>query len=151
MMCFSFFFFFGGVFVLFFYTPRNINMEPKNTPLGRGKSSFKPSFSGSMLSFRGCIFLECGKVVHIFWVVQKISLSNNIKSTPSGPWGSQREPKGFPPFQNFLLRTSMLEVLMKAHELGSSKEDKEVGSCSMFSNISPGSLHLYNHWYDHSI
>ena len=28
-------------------TPHKINMEPENTPIGKGKSSSKPSFSGS--------------------------------------------------------------------------------------------------------
>ena len=44
-------------------TPRKINMEPENTPLekdGKGTSSSKPSFSGTMLIFRGVLdmFLE---------------------------------------------------------------------------------------------
>ena len=34
---------------------RKINMEPENTPLEKAKSSSKPSFSGSMLIFRGVV------------------------------------------------------------------------------------------------
>ena len=37
-------------------TPRKINMEHENTPLDKGKSSSKPSFSGSMLIFQGVSF-----------------------------------------------------------------------------------------------
>ena len=35
-------------------TPWKINMEPENTPLGKGKSLFKPSFSGFYVNLRGC-------------------------------------------------------------------------------------------------
>ena len=35
------------------YTPGKINMEPENIPLEKGKSSSKPSFSGSILIFGG--------------------------------------------------------------------------------------------------
>ena len=38
------------------HTPRKINMEPKNTPLEKEKTASKPSFSGSLLIFRGVCF-----------------------------------------------------------------------------------------------
>ena len=37
------------------YTPRKINMEPENTSLEKEQLSSKPSFSGSMIIFAGCI------------------------------------------------------------------------------------------------
>ena len=48
--------------------PRKINMEPENTPLGGGKSSSKPSFSGSMLISAGVNqlhFTQSTFVVHL--------------------------------------------------------------------------------------
>ena len=34
-------------------TPGKINMEPENKPLGKGETSSKPSFSGSILILGG--------------------------------------------------------------------------------------------------
>ena len=60
------------------HTPRKINMEPKNPPNWKGKSSSKPSFSGSMLNLPGCIsegnnkifttvgfFVRCELPIHV--------------------------------------------------------------------------------------
>ena len=38
---------------IYTFTPQKNNMEPKNHPNWKGKSSSKPSFSGSMLIFQG--------------------------------------------------------------------------------------------------
>ena len=53
-------------------TPRKINMEPDKTPPGRGKSSSKPSFSGSMLilfNLRGCIVSSCSVQILEDWEI----------------------------------------------------------------------------------
>ena len=45
---------------------RKINMEPENTP-GKGKSSSKPSYSGSILIFGGVLFLLTGFDCFLWW------------------------------------------------------------------------------------
>ena len=56
-------------------------MEPENTPPGKGKSSSKPSFSGSMLNFgRVCHFIPSSSASQVGFIVDNIYVSWSIKA-----------------------------------------------------------------------